>query len=128
MAGHNTLKQACKSAKEKPTYSFKITFSLRRSKIRREVLKFLLCAYPRSVHLSEIAKAIGARPDQVLFALKGYSDRYKKDLSLLNLGLVRCVVHSNLKLYIITELGIRALLYNKDICTYLQKRDLSLQS
>jgi len=87
----------------------KCVLSLRRSIIRRRILEFLASTGSQGAYLSEIARATGARADQVLMALKGYGDKYRKDLSLLNLKLVQFHIDNGVKLYRITDLGIEIL-------------------
>jgi predicted transcriptional regulator with HTH domain len=88
----------------------KAKLSLRRSRVRRAVLEYLASIYPRASYPSEIARAIGARADQVLAALTGYKDRYTEDLSLVHLGLVKRVpVRRNMTLYSISKFGMTIL-------------------
>ncbi len=97
---------------EPPVADAEAVFSLRRSRVRREVLSFLARIHPRASYPSEIARAINARADQVLAALRGYGTRYRRDISLLGLGLVREVGRGpKLTLYAATEKGVRVVAY-----------------
>ncbi|RLG40157.1 MAG: hypothetical protein DRO05_07040 [Thermoproteota archaeon] len=90
-------------------YDYRIAYSLRRSWVRRSVLKFLVSIHPEPSYPQEIARRIGARSTDVLGALRGASKRYKHSFSLVKLGLVE-VLSSNdwpRKLYRATNLGIR---------------------
>lgn len=62
--------------------------ALKRSRIRRDVLIYLLGIYPEGSYLAEIAKKIDATPSNVIGAIRGTKGRYDKALSLFSLGLV----------------------------------------
>ena len=90
-------------------YDYRVVYSLRRSWIRRNVLKFLVSIHPEPSYPQEIARRIGARSTDVLGALRGSSKRYKSTFSLVKLGLVEVLSSSDWpkKLYRATELGIK---------------------
>lgn len=71
--------------------SFKIRFSLVKSRLRREVLKLLVMIYPNTLYLQEIARSLNARADQIIGVLRGLPNRYEPSLSLINLGLVTVI-------------------------------------
>ncbi|RLG48394.1 MAG: hypothetical protein DRN90_03575 [Thermoproteota archaeon] len=94
---------------EASKYDYRVVYSLRRSWIRRNVLKFLVSIHPEPSYPQEIARRIGARSTDVLGALRGSSKRYKSTFSLVKLGLVEVLSSSDWpkKLYRATELGIK---------------------
>jgi predicted transcriptional regulator with HTH domain len=94
---------------EASKYDYRVVYSLRRSWIRRNVLKFLVSIHPEPSYPQEIARRIGARSTDVLGALRGSSKRYKKNFSLVKLGLVEVLSSRDWprKLYRATTLGVR---------------------
>ncbi|MEA1993852.1 MAG: archaellum operon transcriptional activator EarA family protein, partial [Euryarchaeota archaeon] len=59
----------------------KIRFSLRRSGVRREVLKYLVSIYPKKSYPAEIARRIDLQRNDVYGALIGSRRRYRKESS-----------------------------------------------
>jgi len=82
-----------------------VRFSLRKSKVRRMVLRYLIDIYPKKVYASEIAKETDLRINEVCGALNGSSDRYKKESSLVELGLVEKDEREGTCFYSATERG-----------------------
>lgn len=66
---------------------YNVVRSLKKSRIRKDVLLFLLKIYPEGSYIAEIAAKIGADPSNVIGALRG-NRRYKEALSLVSLSLV----------------------------------------
>jgi predicted transcriptional regulator with HTH domain len=84
-------------------------FALRKSRIRREVLGYLISIYPSRSYASEIARQTRLRATDVCGALNGLSDRFKKENSLVDLNLVEKTEKDNYIFYRATELGARTL-------------------
>ncbi len=82
-------------------------FALRKSRIRRLVLGYLLSIYPGRSYASEIARKTQLRVTDVCGALNGLSDRFKKETSLVDLNLVEKTEKDNYIFYKATELGAR---------------------
>ncbi len=84
-------------------------FALRKSRIRREVLGYLINIYPSKSYASEIARKTQLRTTDVCGALNGLSDRFKKENSLVDLNLVEKTKKDNYIFYRATELGAKTL-------------------
>ncbi|MEM4229221.1 MAG: archaellum operon transcriptional activator EarA family protein [Thermoproteota archaeon] len=87
-----------------------IKSSLRKSRLRREVLTFLASIYPEASYSYEISRALGISATQVLGAIKGLPKSYEPKNSLLALELVEEVdwyAVGRIKLYRISKLGLR---------------------
>jgi predicted transcriptional regulator with HTH domain len=82
-----------------------VIFSLRRSKVRRDVLAYLVSVYPKYSYISEIARETELRINEVCGALNGSSNRYKKEISLVELGLVEKEEREGVWLYAATDAG-----------------------
>ena len=83
----------------------KIRISLRKSKIRRTVLEYLVSVYPKKAYVAEVARETDLRPTDVCGVLNGLSDRFKKENSLVDLGLVKKHEEKDTCLYSATEVG-----------------------
>jgi len=84
----------------------KCIFSLRKSKIRLEILKVLKESYPNSLYIAEIARRAGVNITQVIGALRGINNKqYKPEYSLL-LELVYEISGGNRELYKISPKGV----------------------
>ena len=82
----------------------KCIFSLRKSKIRLEILKVLKESYPNSLYIAKIARRAGVNITQVIGALRGINNKqYKPEYSL---ELVYEISGGNRKLYKISPKGI----------------------
>ncbi|MEM0493144.1 MAG: archaellum operon transcriptional activator EarA family protein [Candidatus Thermoplasmatota archaeon] len=90
--------------------------ALRRSEIRRKIAKHLFDISPSGNYISNIAYQINTTPTNVIGALRGLNNRYKKEESLLGLDIVEEITGvNNIKLYRITEFGKEIIeLFNKD--------------
>jgi len=82
-----------------------VRISLRKSKVRREVLRYLVEIHPKKVYASEIVKETDLRINDVCGALNGSSNRYKKESSLVELGLVEKDEREGTCFYSATERG-----------------------
>lgn len=87
----------------------RIVYALRKSKARRIVLSYLSTIYPCKSYPSEIARKTGLRANEVCGALNGSPKRYKKENSLVKLGLVKKEESESLDLYVVTEMGRKVL-------------------
>jgi len=83
-----------------------IIFSLRKSKVRREVLEYLVNVHPDKAYISVISKSTEIGINEVYGALNGVKGRYKKENSLISLGLVGKEVKNDIYLYYVTPLGV----------------------
>ncbi|ABO08295.1 archaellum operon transcriptional activator EarA family protein [Pyrobaculum calidifontis] len=81
---------------------YKIARSLRRSRLRLAILK-LLCEAGEPLYPALIARAVGASYENVLGALRGLGRRYRREESLLGLGLVKEVKVGGQRLYYADE-------------------------
>jgi len=80
--------------------------SLRRSDIRKRIAEYLFEISPSGSYTSEIAYSVKTTPTNVIGAIRGMGDRYKKEESLIALNLVEQIEsHSNVKIYKLTEFG-----------------------
>ncbi len=80
--------------------------SLRRSNIRKKIAEYLFEISPSCSYTSEIAYNVKTTPTNVLGAIRGMGNRYKKDESLIDLGLVEeKKSNKNIKFYSLTPLG-----------------------
>lgn len=83
----------------------RISRSIRRSKIRRKILQYLLEIYPGSSYPAEIAEKIRTTPSNVIGALRGNGGRYHSLLSLTFLSLVRETEAEGKKYYRLSKKG-----------------------
>lgn len=86
-----------------------IKSSLRKSRLRREVLTFLASIYPEASYSYEISRALGISATQVLGVIKGLPKSYEPKSSLLALELVEevdCYTAGRIKFYRISKLGL----------------------
>lgn len=80
--------------------------SLRRSNIRKKIADYLFEIGPVGSYSSEIANNIKTAPTNVLGAIRGMGSRYKKEESLIALGVVEQTISENdVKLYKLTDFG-----------------------
>ena len=73
--------------------------SISRSKLRREVLKYLANIYPNRAYLTEIAYVLNTQATTINGTLIGSGCRYSVESSLLALNLVSVVSRSGKKYY-----------------------------
>jgi len=79
--------------------------SLKKSKVRKKVFLHLYKIYPKAAYLSEISKNTKIDAPNVLGALKGMGNRYKKSKSLVEMGLVEIIKVEGFSYYKISEKG-----------------------
>lgn len=85
--------------------------ALRKSGVRREVLKYLATIHPESSYPAEIAKHTGLSSTQVIGALRGLNKGYVPKNSLISCGLVEMNSVGGKNVYNISLKGLNA--YNK---------------
>jgi predicted transcriptional regulator with HTH domain len=90
-----------KSSKAKFEHVFR---SLRRSRVRTEILMYLYNHYPRASYPAEIARDTGINPTNVLGGLKGMN-RFDASHSLLKQGFVEEMEQGDIPLYRLSERG-----------------------
>lgn len=81
---------------------YQLIRSLRRSRIRLEILR-VLCQTGEPMYPALLAKAIGVSYENVVGALRGLGRRYKKEDSLVGLGLVKEIKIGRQYVYIVDE-------------------------
>ena len=81
--------------------------ALRRSSIRKKIVKYLFDISPSSSYTSEIAHNVKTTPTNVIGAIRGMDSRYRIDDSLIGLNIVEQIegVRQDIKLYRITDFG-----------------------
>jgi len=79
----------------------KIIRALRRSRVRREILKMLCSASEQEaeVYPAMLASLTGASYANILGALRGFGNRYREEYSLLSLGLVEELRLGDMRFY-----------------------------
>lgn len=83
-----------------------VTRALRRSKVRKKITEYLFDISPSSSYTSDIAYHVNTTPTNVLGALRGMGNRYKKDESLIYLKIIEQIENNDdIKLYRITDFG-----------------------
>ena len=73
--------------------------SMRRSGLRKEVLKYLANIYPEKAYLSQIAYDLDVQATNVLGVLFGFKGRYVAESSLVSLNLVLIIEKAGKKYY-----------------------------
>ncbi|MEF8848749.1 MAG: archaellum operon transcriptional activator EarA family protein, partial [Candidatus Thermoplasmatota archaeon] len=80
--------------------------SLRRSSVRKKIAEYLFDINPSGSYTSDIAYNINTTPTNVIGAIRGMKNRYRKEESLIGLNLVEEVEsQKNIKVYRITNFG-----------------------
>jgi len=79
--------------------------SLRRSRVRTEVIMYLYKIYPRASYPAEISRNIGVDPTNILGGLRGMGSRFDESNSLLKMGLVDKIERENIAYYRLSERG-----------------------
>jgi len=83
-----------------------ITRAFRRSNVRWRVAEYLFKINPNASYISEIAYNIHTTPTNVIGALRGMGNRYRKEESLVNLNIVEEIdMEGDMKLYRLTDFG-----------------------
>ena len=80
--------------------------ALRRSDVRKKIAKHLFDICPSGSYVSDIAYHVNTTPTNVIGALRGLNNRYRKEESLLSLEIVEEVKNGkNIKVYRLTDFG-----------------------
>jgi predicted transcriptional regulator with HTH domain len=79
--------------------------SLRRSRVRTEIVMYLYKIYPRGSYPAEIARNTGIDATNILGGLRGMGDRFNESTSLLKTGLVEPIERRNATYYRLSERG-----------------------
>lgn len=79
--------------------------SLRRSRVRTEIVMYLYKIYPKASYPAEISRNTGIDPTNVLGGLRGMGTRFDAGTSLLNQGVVEKVEREKATYYRLSELG-----------------------
>ncbi|MEA2075651.1 MAG: archaellum operon transcriptional activator EarA family protein [Euryarchaeota archaeon] len=79
--------------------------SLRRSRVRTEIVMYLYKIYPRASYPAEMSRNIGVDPTNILGGLRGMGNRFDESNSLLKMGLVEKVERDNVAYYRLSEPG-----------------------
>ena len=84
---------------------FEVFRSLRRSRVRTEIVMYLYKKYPNASYPAEIAKETGIDPSNVLGGLRGMGKRFGATDSLLKQGVVEKVERRDTTYYRLSERG-----------------------
>ncbi|HUV79876.1 MAG TPA: archaellum operon transcriptional activator EarA family protein [Candidatus Bathyarchaeia archaeon] len=79
--------------------------SLRRSRVRTEIVMYLYKIYPRASYPAEMSRNIGVDPTNILGGLRGMGSRFEESNSLLKMGLVDKIERENIAYYRLSERG-----------------------
>ncbi|MHC1610027.1 MAG: archaellum operon transcriptional activator EarA family protein [Candidatus Methanospirareceae archaeon] len=79
--------------------------SLRRSRVRTEIVMYLYKIYPRASYPAEMSRKIGVDPTNILGGLRGMGNRFDESNSLLKMGLVEKIERDNVAYYRLSERG-----------------------
>ena len=83
----------------------KILRSLRRSRVRTEIVMYLYKIYPRASYPAEMSRNIEIDPTNILGGLRGMGNRFDESNSLLKMGLVDKIERDNVVYYRLSERG-----------------------
>ena len=79
--------------------------SLRRSRVRTEIVKYLYKIYPNASYPAEISRNTGIDPTNILGGLRGMGNRFDAGNSLLNQGVGEKVEREKATYYRLSEQG-----------------------
>ncbi len=79
--------------------------SLRRSRVRTEIVMYLYKIYPRASYPAEISRNTGIDPTNILGGLRGMGTRFDESTSLLTQGVVEKIEREKATYYRLSELG-----------------------
>jgi predicted transcriptional regulator with HTH domain len=82
-----------------------IVRSLRRSRVRTEIVMYLYTIYPKASYPAEISRNTGIDPTNILGGLRGMGSRFDESNSLLKQGVVEKVERRNATYYRLSERG-----------------------
>ena len=93
------------STEPQPQFEPQILRSLRRSRVRTEIVMYLFKIYPDASYPADIARNIGIDPTNILGGLRGMGSRYDKSNSLIERGVVEKVELEDATYYRLSERG-----------------------
>jgi hypothetical protein len=79
--------------------------SLRRSRVRTEIVMYLYKIYPRASYPAEMSRNIRIDPTNILGGLRGMGSRFDESNSLLKMGLVDKIERESIAYYRLSERG-----------------------
>ncbi|MEA1956998.1 MAG: archaellum operon transcriptional activator EarA family protein [Euryarchaeota archaeon] len=79
--------------------------SLRRSRVRTEIVMYLYKIYPRASYPAEISRNTGIDPTNILGGLRGMGTRFDESTSLLTQGVVEKIEREKATYYRLSERG-----------------------
>jgi len=79
--------------------------SLRRSRVRTEIMMYLYKIYPRASYPADISRNTGIDPTNILGGLRGMGTRFDESNSLLNMGLVEKIERDSMAYYRLSKRG-----------------------
>lgn len=79
--------------------------SLRRSRVRTEIVMYLYKIYPRASYPADIARNTGIDSTNVLGGLRGMGNRFDESNSLLKMGLVDKIERDGMVYYRLSKRG-----------------------
>ncbi len=79
--------------------------SLRRSRVRTEIVMYLYKIYPKASYPAEISRNTGIDPTNILGGLRGMGNRFDAANSLLKQGVVEKIERGDATYYRLSELG-----------------------
>lgn len=79
--------------------------SLRRSRVRTEIVMYLYKIYPKASYPAEISRKTGIDPTNILGGLRGMGNRFDAANSLLKQGVVEKIERGDATYYRLSELG-----------------------
>jgi predicted transcriptional regulator with HTH domain len=79
--------------------------SLRRSRVRTEIVMYLYKIYPKASYPAEISRNTGIDPTNILGGLRGMGSRFDAAHSLLTYGVVEKIEREKATYYRLSELG-----------------------
>jgi predicted transcriptional regulator with HTH domain len=79
--------------------------SLRRSRVRTEIVMYLYKIYPKASYPAEISRNTGIDPTNILGGLRGMGSRFDASSSLLNHGIVEKIERRDATYYRLSERG-----------------------
>jgi len=90
---------------EEPLFEPRIVRSLRRSRVRTEIVMYLYKVYPNASYPADIARNIGIDPTNILGGLRGMGSRFDKSNSLIERGIVEKIELEGVAYYRLSEYG-----------------------
>lgn len=93
------------SAEQEPQFEPRIVRSLRRSRVRTEIVMYLYKIYPNASYPADISRNTGIDPTNILGGLRGMGSRFDKTNSLIERGIVDKVELEGAAYYRLSERG-----------------------